>query len=81
MVIISLKQGPKGSWSVSRAHVTLFSDLQLDAAIALAKEVAHDEHLRTGRPIRVEMPGHASTLVLARYLDTPEASANDVMEA
>jgi hypothetical protein len=81
MVIISLKQAPKGSWSVARAHVSLFSDLQLDAAIALAKEVAHDEHLRTGRPIRVEMPGPASTLVLARYLDRHEASADDVMAA
>ena len=81
MVIISLKQGRKGNWNVTRAHVTLFSDLQLDPAIALAKEVAYDEHLRSGRPIRVEMPGPASTLVLARYLDAPEASANDVMAA
>jgi len=81
MVIISLKQERKGNWSVVRAHVTLFSDMQLDPAIALAKEVAHDEHLRTGRPIRVEMPGPASTLVLARYLDAPEASANHDMAA
>jgi hypothetical protein len=81
MVIISLKQGRKGNWNVTRAHVTLFSDLQLDAAIALAKEVAQDEHVRSGRPIRVEMPGPASTLVLARYMDAPEASANDVLAA
>jgi len=47
----------------------------------LAKEVAYDEHVRSSRPLRVEMPGPASTLVLARYLDAPEASANDVMAA
>jgi hypothetical protein len=81
MVIISLKQGRNGNWNVTRAHVTLFSDLQMEAAIALAKEVAYDEHVRSGRPLRVEMPGPASTLVLARYLDAPEASANDVMAA
>ncbi len=81
MVIISLKPGRTGNWNVTRAHVTLFSDLQLEAAIALAKEVAHDEHLRSGRPLRVEMPGPASTLVLARYLDAPESPANDVMAA
>ncbi len=73
MVIISLKQSLRGSWSVTRAHVTLFSDLQLDAAITLAKDLAHDEYLRTHRPMRVEMPGPASTLVLARYMDAPEA--------
>jgi hypothetical protein len=81
MVIISLKQSLKGSWSVTRAHVTLFSDLQLEPAITLAKEVAHDEHFRTHRPIRVEMPGPASTLVLARYLDTPDAVAEEVKAA
>lgn len=73
MVIISLKQAPSGSWSVSRAHIKLFSDLPLESAIALAKEMAHDEHARTRRPLRVEMPGPASTLVLATYLPTQAA--------
>lgn len=81
MVIISLKQGRNGNWNVTRAHVTLFSDLHLEAAIALAKEIAYDEHSRSGRPLRVEMPGPASTLVLARYLDAQEAFGNDVMVA
>ncbi|MBB5357274.1 hypothetical protein HDE76_000456 [Rhodanobacter sp. ANJX3] len=81
MVIISLKQGRNGNWNVTRAHITLFSDLQLEAGIALAKEVAYDEHVRSGRPLRVEMPGPASTLVLARYLNASEASSKDVMAA
>lgn len=74
MVIISLKLSASGRWRVARSHVTLFSDLPLEEAIALAKEVAYDEHVRTRRPTRVEMPGPASTLILQRYGDLPEDS-------
>lgn len=71
MVVISLKLSSTGRWSVARSYVTLFSDLQLESAIALAKEVAYDEHTRTRRLTCVEMPGLASTLVLQRYGDLP----------
>lgn len=81
MVIISLKQGRGGQWNVARAHVTLFSDMPLEAAIVLAKEVAHDEHMRSGRSLRVEMPGVASTLVLARYLEASEICGSHTMAA
>lgn len=76
MVIISLKQSSStGRWSVARAHVTLFSDLQLENAVTLAKEVAYDEHVRTRRCTCVEMPGAASTLVLQRYGEVPPDKA------
>lgn len=67
MVVISLKLSATGRWSVTRSHVTLFSDLLLEEATALAKEVAYDEHVRTRRLTCVEMPGLASTLVLQRF--------------
>lgn len=71
MVVISLKQSLAGRWSVTRSHVTLFSDLPLETAVTLAKEVAYDEHVRTRRYTCVEMPGPASTLVLQRYGELP----------
>jgi len=81
MVIISLKLALTGRWNVMRSHVTLFSDLLLEPAIALAKDVAYDEHVRTRRPVSVEMPGSASSLVLQRYGDLPKArsAADDAL--
>jgi hypothetical protein len=67
MVTILLKPLANGGWSICRHHITLFSDLQLGAAIKLAREMARDEFQRLGREIRVEMPGPISTLVLASY--------------
>lgn len=72
MLVIALKLSSTGRWSVTRSHVALFSDLPLDAAIVLAKEVAYDEHVRTRRATCVEMPGMASTLVVQRYGELPD---------
>lgn len=78
MVVISLKQSAAGRWSVARSHVTLFSDLQLEEAVTLAKEVAYDEHVRTRRHTCVEIPGPASTLVIQRFGDiAPEATGKN----
>jgi len=57
MVTISLKQAAAGDWRVCRSQITLFSNLQLGAAIKLARVVARDEHQRLGRQVRVECPG------------------------
>jgi len=67
MVTYSLKQSPEGLWCVCRLGFSLFSDLRLGAAIKLAREVARDEHLRSGRPVCVEMPGMGSSIRLAQY--------------
>jgi hypothetical protein len=67
MVIYSLKQSSDGQWNVCRSGASLFSDLQLSAAIRLAREVARDEHLRFGRSVCVEMPGTESTIRLAQF--------------
>ena len=77
MVTISLKESAAGDWRVCRGQITLFSDLQLGAAIKLAREMARDEHQRLGRRVRVEMPGPISTIVLARYAnDEAESKGN-----
>ena len=39
MVIISLKVSPAGSWCACRSCVTLFSNMQLGPAIALAESL------------------------------------------
>jgi uncharacterized membrane protein len=77
MVTISLKQSAAGGWRVCRCQITLFSDLQLGAAIKLAREMARDEHQRLGRRVCVEMPGPMSAIVLARYAnDDTESKGN-----
>jgi hypothetical protein len=77
MVTISLKQSAAGGWHVCRCRITLFSDLQLGAAIKLAREMARDEHQRLGRRVCVEMPGPMSAIVLARYAnDGAESKGN-----
>jgi hypothetical protein len=67
MVTISLRQAVAGDWCVRRGQITLFSNLQLGAAIKLAREMARDEHERLGHRVRVEMPGPSSVIVLAYY--------------
>ncbi len=67
MVTISLGQAAAGDWNVRRGQVTLFSNLQLAAAIKLAREMARDEHGRLGHPVCVEMPGPTGAIVLAQY--------------
>jgi len=81
MVTISLKQSAAGGWNVCRSDIVLFSDLQLGSAITLAREMARDEHRRFGCHIRVEMPGPASTIVLAHYCDAHGAHVTGPLAA
>lgn len=74
MATISLKQSAAGGWRVCRCQITLFSDLQLGAAIKLAREMARDEHQRLGRRVRVEVPGPIFTILPARYADDGDES-------
>lgn len=67
MVTISLQPDDRDSWSVSRHNICLFSDLQLGQAIRLARELAREEHARSGRAVSVDMPGETSVVILARY--------------
>ncbi|WP_430389711.1 hypothetical protein [Dyella sp. 20L07] len=67
MVTYSLKQSTDGLWSVCRLGASLFNGLRLVPAIKLAREVARDEHCRSGRPVSVEMPGMESSIRLAHY--------------
>lgn len=78
---ISLEPSETGSWKVCRTHVALFSDLQLGAAIKLARELARDEHQRSGYRVCVEMPGPASVIVLARYGGSAGTVDDDVLAA
>ena len=80
-MIISLKPSGTGQWKVCRAHIELFSDLPLGAAIKLARELARDEHRRSSHPICVEMPGPISVIVLARYAGRAEMSIGNVLAA
>jgi hypothetical protein len=67
MVTFELKPSAKGYWDVCRSRVTLFSDMKLAPAIRLAREMARDEHQRSGHQICVEIPGPISTITLGRY--------------
>ncbi|MGH8160101.1 MAG: hypothetical protein ACREPQ_18455 [Rhodanobacter sp.] len=80
-MIISLKPSETGNWRVCRAHIALFSDLPLEAAIKLARELARDEHRRSGHPVCVEMPGPISVIVLARHAGSAGMSDDNVLAA
>ena len=67
MVIYSIKEANGGRWSVCRLNLALFSGLSMVDAIQLAREVARDEFLRSGRDTLVEMPGPHTMIVLGRY--------------
>jgi len=73
-IVFSLKESAAGQWSVCRGSITLFSQLRLGPAIRLAREVARDEHLRSGRNVCVEMPGPTSAIELANYVHSPAAA-------
>jgi len=67
MIIYALKPSTEGQWNICRSGFCLFSDLRLGPAITLAREVARDEHSRSGRAVCVEMPGLGSAIRLAQY--------------
>ncbi|CAM5308619.1 hypothetical protein [Rhodanobacter lindaniclasticus] len=69
MLTISLRCSGYG-WSVCRHEAALFSQLPLQQAIELARVVARDEHRRSRQPIRVEMAGARSQVVLACFAAT-----------
>jgi hypothetical protein len=81
MLTIALKLSASGSWNVCHSRTTIFSDLRLGPAITLAKVIARDEHLRSGRHICVEMPGSVSTIVLARYSDSHDVHSGVALAA
>lgn len=67
-VTISIEEGCSGEWSICRESEALFQKLRLGPAIKLAREVARDEHQRSGRAVSVKLPGpDATTIELARY--------------
>lgn len=67
MVLVSLVPATSDLWDIRRGRVVIFRDLALGAAIKLARELARDEHLRSGREIRVEMPGVDGAICLALH--------------
>jgi hypothetical protein len=81
MVIISLKLSTADGWCVCRSHITFFSNMQLGPAITLARELARDEHRRSGRKTRVEMPGPDLPIVLALYAEDGASRGADALAA
>ncbi|MEP6898704.1 MAG: hypothetical protein ABI870_09250 [Rhodanobacter sp.] len=67
MVLYTIAQTPAGPWSVRRQGLALFNDMQLAAAIRLARTVARDEHVRSHRTVRVEMRDAAHVIPLGNF--------------
>lgn len=64
---ISLVQCGGDKWHVCRDSVPLFHRLKLGPAIRLARELARDEHRRSGQTVSVLLPGPDTTIRLAHY--------------
>lgn len=85
MMLVSLIQTTAYRWSVRRGNTVLFRELLLGPAITLAREIARDEHLCSGRAICVEMQGIGGPIRLASYArppaDATEVSSGDSVAA
>lgn len=75
MVVYSIRETGAGRWSVCRLDTALFSGLSMIDAIKLAREVARDEFLRSGRSTSVEMPGPHTVIKLAQFSRPPSLAA------
>lgn len=71
MMFVSLTPATADLWNIRRGNVTLFRELSLGQAIKLAREIARDEHLRSGCDICVEMPGVDGPIRLASHAGSP----------
>lgn len=67
MLLVSLYPADAGLWNVRLGQITLFRELSLDAAIELARQTAHLEHLRTGEDTCLEMPSLGGPVRLALH--------------
>lgn len=65
--LISLVECEGGAWSICRDSVVLYGQLRLGPAIRLARQLARDEHGRTGRDVSVVLTGLQDGIRLARY--------------
>jgi hypothetical protein len=85
MMLVSLTQTTAYRWSIRRGNIVLFRELLLGPAITLAREIARDEHLCSGRAICVEMLGTGGPIRLASYarppVDATEDSSGDTVAA
>lgn len=75
MIVYTVKQSQDGHWSVRRMGSVLFGDLQLAAAIRLARTIARDEYHRSRRSVSVEMHDAASVIRLGSYQQDDACSA------
>ncbi len=66
MLTVSIRPSPGIGWNVCQQGQALFSDLPLEQAIRLAREVARDQHHRLRRPICVDMSCTNKLVVSAR---------------
>ncbi len=75
MLTISIRPSPCGNWNVCQHGLALFSDLPLEQAIRLAREVAHGQHQQLRRPVCVDLPETNKLPALARYAPVDDSRA------
>lgn len=66
-IVISLVECSDATWNVCRDSVALLGRLRLGPAIKCARELARDEHRRTGERVSVVLTGSQPTIQLACY--------------
>lgn len=66
-IVISLVECDGGAWNVCRGSVPLHGQLRLGAAIKLARQLARDEHHRSGLDTSVLLTGSPKAIQLAHY--------------
>ncbi|MCW8807551.1 MAG: hypothetical protein OQK79_05495 [Rhodanobacter sp.] len=67
MIVYTVKQTDHANWVVRRMGATLCGDMERELAMQQARDLARDEHLRSGQPTCVEIRDAGSVSNLGRF--------------
>lgn len=73
-MIYAIKEDGAGMWCICRAQTCLGSRLTLAQAIKQARQLARDQHVRSGLAVSVEMISPEGATTLAQYVQADDAS-------
>lgn len=72
--VYAIKEDGAGMWCICRAQVCFASRLTLAQAIKQARQLARDQHVRSGLAVSVEMISPEGAITLTQYVRADDAS-------
>jgi hypothetical protein len=71
---LTIMESQYGLWRICSGSSVLFDELHFAHAIRLARGLAREQYVNTGRTVRVEMSSTEFTIMLAQYGSSPGPS-------